>query len=89
MEQTLKLLGIKSDLLSSKSIFTRLETEEILGCSHQTLKSFEKKKLIKPRKFKNKNFYTSKEILSCIEKQIPEVYEISVFDMDWKNIWKG
>ena len=30
MEQTLELLGIKTELLTSKPIFTRLETEEIL-----------------------------------------------------------
>ena len=41
MEQTLELLGIKTDLLTSKPLFTRLETEEIFGCTPQTLKSFE------------------------------------------------
>ena len=87
MEQTLELLGIKTDLLTSKPLFTRLETEEIFGCTHQTLKSFERRELIKPSRFKNKNFYSANEILSCIKKQIPQACKISKEEMEWNNIW--
>ena len=87
MEHTLELLGIKTDLLTSKPLFTRLETEEIFGCTHQTLKSFERRELIKPSRFKNKNFYSANEILSCIKKQIPQACKISKEEMEWNNIW--
>ena len=56
MEQTLELLGINTNLLTSKPLFTRLETEKIFGCTPQTLKSFESRELIKPNKFNNKHF---------------------------------
>ena len=85
MEQTLELLGIKTDLLTSKPLFTRLETEEIFGCTHQTLKSFERRELIKPSRFKNKNFYSANEILSCIKKQIPQACKISKEEMEWNK----
>ena len=68
MEQTLELLGIKTDLLTSKPLFTRLETEEIFGCTHQTLKSFERRELIKPSRFKNKNFYFSIKLIIMRQK---------------------
>lgn len=42
MEEALKTIGIDVELLNSKSVFDRKETERILGCTHQTLKSFEK-----------------------------------------------
>ena len=89
MEHTLELLGIKTDLLTSKPLFTRLETEEIFGCTHQTLKSFERKEFIKPSRFKNKNLYSATEILSCIKKQVPTAYQISKEDMEWNDIWKS
>lgn len=85
---TSKLLGIKTDLLKSKPLFTRSETEEIFRCTHQTLKSFERKELIKPNKFKNKNFYSTNEILSFIKKQVPIAYQILKEDMEWNDIWK-
>ncbi|NDB30039.1 MerR family transcriptional regulator [archaeon] len=87
MEQTLELLGIKTDLLTSKPLFTRLETEEIFGCTPQTLKSFERRELIKPSRFKNRNYYSASEILSCIKKQIPNYGKISKKDMEWHDIW--
>lgn len=87
MEQTLELLGIKTELLTSKPIFTRLETEEIFGCTPQTLKSFERRNLIKPSRFKNRNYYSASEILNCIKKQIPHYGKISKKDMEWYNIW--
>ena len=87
MEQTLELLGIKTDLLTSKPLFTRLETEEIFGCTPQTLKSFERRDLIKPNKFKNKHFYTANEILSCIKKQIPNACKIKSEELEWYNMW--
>jgi len=87
MEQTLELLGIKTELLTSKSLFTRLETEEIFGCTPQTLKSFERRNLIKPNRFKNKNFYTASDILDCIKKQIPLTCKIKSEELDWYDIW--
>ena len=82
MEQTLTLLGIKTDLLTSKPLFTRLETEEIFGCTHQTLKSFEKRNWISPRKFKNRNFYTDNDIIQCIKTQ----FSLSS-DKQWQDMW--
>ena len=38
MEETLKTIGIDVDLLNSKTVFNREETEQIFGCTHQTLK---------------------------------------------------
>jgi|GEM_PF-4028691 hypothetical protein len=86
MEQTLELLGINTNLLTSKPLFTRLETEKIFGCTPQTLKSFERRELIKPNKFKNKHFYTANEILLCIKKQIPNVYKIKCEELECYEI---
>ena len=62
-------------------------TEEIFGCTPQTLKSFERRELIKPSRFKNRNYYSASEILSCIKKQIPNYGKISKKDMEWHDIW--
>lgn len=83
MEQTLELLGIKTDLLTSKPLFTRLETEEIFGCTHQTLKSFERRELIKPSRFKNKNFYSANEILLVSKNKFQQPIKFQ------KEIWNG
>lgn len=87
MEQTLELLGVNTELLTSKPIFTRIETEEILGCTPQTLKAFERRNLIKPNRYKNKNYYSANQILSCIKKQIPNYGKISKKDMEWYGVW--
>lgn len=89
MEQTLELLGIKTELLTSKPLFTRKETEEIFGCTHQTLKSFERRELIKPSRFKNKNYYSAGEILSCIKKQVSIPSQITKEELTWNNIWES
>lgn len=87
MEQTLQLLGIQTELLTSKPLFTREETEEIFGCTHQTLKSFERRNWIKPSRFKNRNYYSATEILECIKKQVPVPCKISKEELEWDSIW--
>ena len=86
--ETLELLGIRVDLLTSKSLFTREETEEILGCTHQTLKTFERKDWIKPNRFKNRNYYTGNDIITFIRKQIPLSSKISKEELEWVDMWK-
>jgi hypothetical protein len=87
MNEVLETIGVDTELLSSKSLFTREETEKIFNCTHQTLKSFEKREWIKPNRFKNRTFYSTEEILRCIGKQIPlrsKVYQID----EWSGIWE-
>ncbi len=86
MKELLETIGVNTKLLNSKPVFTREETEQILGCTHQTLKSFERKNWIKPNRFKNRNYYTSDSILICINKQIPigtSVYQ----NEEWSGMW--
>jgi hypothetical protein len=73
--------------LTSKPLFTRLETEEIFGCTHQTLKSFERRELIKPSRFKNKNFYSANEILSCIKNKYHK--PVKLVRKKWNGIIYG
>jgi len=82
MEETLNTIGIATDLLNSKTIFNREETEKIFGCTHQTLKSFERKNWIKPKRFKNRNYYTADDIVACIKTQ----FNISN-DKSWQEMW--
>jgi hypothetical protein len=82
MEETLNTIGIQTKLLHSKSVFNREETQEIFGCKHQTLKSFEKRNWISPRKFKNRNFYTDNDIIQCIKTQ----FSLSS-DKQWQDMW--
>jgi len=89
MEETLKTIGIDVELLNSKLVFDRKETERILGCTHQTLKSFERRELIKPSRFKNKNYYSAGEILSCIKKQVSIPSQITKEELAWNNIWES
>ena len=71
IEKVLTTIGIETSLLNSKTVFTREETERIFDCSPETLKKFEKRDWIKPNWFKNKKFYTKKDILNCIKIQAP------------------
>lgn len=87
MEETLQIIGVKTQQLQSKPIHTRTETEEILGCTNQTLNSFKRKGWIKPSRFKNKNFYTSTSILECIKYQLGEYSDIQISNKneEWEN----
>jgi len=87
MKEVLETIGVNTELLNSKPVFTREETEEILGCTHQTLKSFERKNWIKPNRFKNRNYYTSDSILTCIHKQIPFGRSTLYQNEEWEGIW--
>ena len=40
MEETLKTIGINTELLNSKPIHNRIETEQLLGITNQTLNTF-------------------------------------------------
>jgi hypothetical protein len=82
MEETLNTIGIQTKLLHSKSVFNQEETQEIFGCTHRTLKSFENKKWISPKKFKNRNYYTADDILRCIESQ----FNLSN-NNSWQKMW--
>ena len=55
MEETLQTIGINTKQLNSKPIHSRVETETILGCTNQTLNTFQRKGWIKTSRFKNKN----------------------------------
>lgn len=70
-ELQMEEMGIQTSLLNSKSIFTREETEKIFDCANSTLNNFEKRGWIKPKRFKNKKFYTRAGILNCIKIQAP------------------
>lgn len=91
MEETLKTIGIDVELLNSKMVFDRKETEQILGCTHQTLKSFERRNWIEPRRFKNKHYYTQNSILKCIDIQVPistkKVYQIREWEKYVTDMW--
>jgi hypothetical protein len=92
MEDALKTIGIDVELLNSKSLFNRKETERILSCTHQTLKSFEKRNWIVPKRFKNKHYYTQNSILKCIDIQVPittkNTYQIQEWDRYVQEMWE-
>lgn len=87
MEETLQIIGINTEQLNSKPLHTRSETEEILGCTNQTLNTFKKKGWITPSRFKNRNFYTSTTILECIKHQLGEYSNIRISEenKEWDN----
>ena len=87
MEEALKTIGVDVELLNSKSVFDRRETEQILGCTHQTLKSFERREWIKPNRFKNKHYYTQNSILNCIDIQVPIAVKSTNQNSGWSEIW--
>ena len=70
MEDTLQSIGINTKQLNSKPIHNRIETENILGCTNQTLNTFQRKGWLQPSRFKNKTYYTSNTILECIKHQL-------------------
>ena len=49
MEETLKTIGINTELLNSKPIHNRIETEQLLGITNQTLNTFKKEGLVKSK----------------------------------------
>lgn len=89
MEETLEIIGVNTKQLNSKPIHSRTETEEILGCTNQTLNTFQRKGWITPRRFKNKNYYTSSSIIECIRYQLGEYPDIQITNQkrEWENIW--
>ena len=87
MEETLKTIGIDVDLLNSKTVFNREETEQIFGCTHQTLKSFEKRDWIKPNRFNNKHYYTINSIMECINVQVPIKVKSTNQNNEWADMW--
>ena len=83
MNEAHNTIGIHKELLNSKTVFKREETETIFGCTPPTLKSFERRNWITPKKFKNKNYYTNKDIINCIEKQ----FNLSNENRVWESTW--
>ena len=47
MEETLKTIGINTELLNSSPIHNRIETEQLLGITNQTLNTFKRKGWLK------------------------------------------
>ena len=76
------MTGYMENKLPVYSSLFREETQEIFGCTHQILKSFEKRNWISPRKFKNRNFYTDNDIIQCIKTQ----FSLSS-DKQWQDMW--
>ncbi len=70
MEETLKTIGINTEQLNSKPIHNRIETEQLLGITNQTLNTFKRKGWLKATRFKNKNYYTTDSIIDCIKFQL-------------------
>ena len=89
MEETLKIIGVNTEVLNSKPIHSRIETERILGCTNQTLNTFQRKGWIKPSRFKNKNYYSTSSIIECIKFQLGEYSDIQITNQkrEWENLW--
>lgn len=89
MEETLKIIGVNTEVLNSKPIHSRIETERILGCTNQTLNTFQRKGWIKPSRFKNKNYYSTSSIIECIKFQLGEYSDIQITNQnkEWKTMW--
>ena len=84
MEEALQTIGINTEQLNSKPIHSRIETETILGCTNQTLNTFQRKGWIRPSRFKNKNYYTSDSIIECIKHQLVGYSDIQVSERNKK-----
>ena len=89
MEETLKIIGVNTEVLNSKPIHSRIETERILGCTNQTLNTFQKKGWIKSSRFKNKNYYSTSSIIECIKFQLGEYSDIQITNQnkEWETMW--
>lgn len=89
MEETLKIIGVNTEVLNSKPIHSRIETERILGCTNQTLNTFQRKGWIKPSRFKNKNYYSTSSIIECIKYQLGEYSDIQITNQnkEWETMW--
>jgi hypothetical protein len=89
MEETLKIIGVNTEVLNSKPIHSRIETERILGCTNQTLNTFQRKGWIKPSRFKNKNYYSTSSIIECIKFQLGEYSDIQITNQnkEWETMW--
>lgn len=89
MEETLKIIGVNTEVLNSKPIHSRIETESILGCTNQTLNTFQRKGWIKPSRFKNKNYYSTSSIIECIKFQLGEYSDIQITNQnkEWETMW--
>ncbi len=89
MEETLKIIGVNTEELNSKPIHSRIETERILGCTNQTLKTFQRKGWITPSRFKNKNYYSTNSIIDCIKHQLGEYQDIQISNQnkEWETMW--
>ena len=89
MEETLKIIGVNTEVLNSKPIHSRIETERILGCTNQTINTFQRKGWIKPSRFKNKNYYSTSSIIECIKFQLGEYSDIQITNQnkEWETMW--
>ena len=89
MEETLKIIGVNTEVLNSKPIHSRIETERILGCTNPTLNTFQRKGWIKPSRFKNKNYYSTSSIIECIKFQLGEYSDIQITNQnkEWETMW--
>ena len=88
MEETLKTIGINTEQLNSKPIHNRIETEQLLGITNQTLNTFKRKGWLKASRFKNKNYYTTDSIIDCIKFQLNynDVVKREV-NKEWETLW--
>jgi hypothetical protein len=66
-------MGVDLPLLISKEVHDRRDTERILNCDSKTLKSFKDKGWLTPYKLKNRHFYPTEEILTCLKIQEPRL----------------
>ena len=88
MEETLKTIGINTELLNSKPIHNRIETEQLLGITNQTLNTFKRKGWLKASRFKNKNYYTTDSIIDCIKFQLNYNDVVKREESkEWETLW--
>lgn len=88
MEETLKTIGINTEQLNSKPIHNRIETEQLLGITNQTLNTFKRKGWLKATRFKNKNYYTTDSIIDCIKFQLNYNDVVKREESkEWETLW--
>ena len=88
MEETLKTIGINTEQLNSKPIHNRIETEQLLGITNQTLNTFKRKGWLKASRFKNKNYYTTDSIIDCIKFQLNYNDVVKREESkEWETLW--
>ena len=82
MENLLQELGINTKKLYSKPLHDSKETQTIFGCSHRTLKNWERKGILNRNRFKNRVYYTTKSIESCAKEQLG----LNTFENMWNYV---